>query len=78
MEEGAPGRRMHEADELAPGAVVLGRRTDPAQERLEANAMLIRCPQLDAGMRKGSSDFLEKRSSLVLNCACAASSACTC
>jgi len=65
MEERAPGSRVHETDEVAPGVAVLhwrhgalpDRRPDPSKERLEANAMFIRRPQLHGGLRESSRDL---------------------
>ncbi len=64
MEEGAAGGGMDKADEIAPGKAVLhrgdgtltNRRPDPAEERLEADAMFIGGPQFDLRPRKGGGD----------------------
>ncbi len=61
MEERATRGGMDEADEIAPGEAVLhdgdralpDRRPDPAQQRLEADAMLVGRPQFDLA-RAGS------------------------
>lgn len=60
MEDGPPRGGMDEADEIAPFKAVLharhrplaNRRPDPAQQRFEADPVLIDRPQLDAGVRE--------------------------
>ena len=86
VEEASSRRRMDEAHQVAPGVAMLNRgdgplpnrRPDAAQQRLEANAMLVRCPQFHRGVGKGSSDLAQQRPYLFLKASCAATSACTC
>jgi hypothetical protein len=64
MEERPARGGMDKADEVAPGEAVLdgsdgplpNGRPDAAQERLQANAMLIGGPEFDRGAGKGGSD----------------------
>ena len=70
MEEGATRRGMDEADQVAPGVAMLHRRDrslpdrspNATEEGLEANAMLIRRPQLDGSVRKRRCDLPHERS----------------
>jgi hypothetical protein len=58
------------------GTLSLGR-PDPPQDRLEADAMLIHCPQLDLRVGEGSRDLAYERAELFLKRAWAAASAWT-
>jgi len=83
MEERAPGGRVDEANQIAPSEAVLddgagtlpNRRPDAAQQRLEANAMLIGGPQFDLGVGKRGGDCLQQRPYLFLKAACCSVSA---
>ncbi len=83
MEDGAARGRMDEAADVAPGIVVLdwsdwplaARRPDAAQDGLEANAMLVGRPELDARAGKRGRQAPQERAEFILKAACAAGSA---
>lgn len=65
VEDGAARGRMDETDPMSPGNAMLDRsegalpmqRPCLAQERLEADAVLVHRPQFNRGLRKGSGDL---------------------
>ena len=67
--DGAPRGGMDEADEVTPVVAVLHRGRGPlpvetpdlVQDGLEANAVLIRRPELDLGVGEGGRDRLDER-----------------
>jgi len=78
VEEGATTGGMHEAHQRAPGEAVAhqrggsppNRRPDPPQERLQADAVLVGRPQLDARLGEGRRDGGQERTDLFLKSAC--------
>ncbi len=60
---------MNEPDQIAPGVAVLDngdwslplRRPDPAQERLQPDAVLVGRPQLDSGLGEDGRHRLHER-----------------
>lgn len=70
MKDRAPRGGMDKADEIAPGEAVLyrgnwtltNRRPDPTEQRLEADAVLVRRPQFDLRLGVGRSACLEQGS----------------
>ena len=86
VEEGAPGGRLDEADEVAPLVAVLDRgdrslpveTPDLLQDRLQPDAVLVGRPELDLGVGEGGGDGGDDRADLFLNAAWAPGSAETC
>lgn len=85
MEEGAPRGGMDETHRRAPGVAVLDRSEgalvvkapDLAQDRLQADAVLVHRPQLDLRLREGGGHLPQKRAELFLKAAWATGSAWT-
>ncbi len=83
MEEGAARGGMDKADKIAPSKAVLhggdrtlaDRRPDPAQQRLQADTMLVGRPQLDLRVGKGGGDCLQQRPQFFLKASCCSASA---
>jgi hypothetical protein len=69
MEDRPARGGMHEADEIAPGKAGLHGRNGPLADRcpdapqqgFQADAMLIRCPQLDLGVGECRGHRLQQR-----------------
>lgn len=86
VKEGPARGRMDKADEIAPLEAVLDggerslpdRRPHAAQHRFEANAMLIRGPELHVGLGERRRHRPQQRADLFLNSACCSGSASTC
>ena len=86
VEDGPTRGGMDKADQIAPREAVLNNRRGalpngcphPTQQWLEANAMFVRGPQLNAGVRKRRRDRLQQRSYLFLkrSCSCGSAKAC--
>jgi len=83
VEERAPGGGMDKADQIAPGEAMAhrdggsppDRGPDPPQERLQADAMLIGGPELDARLREGGRHLPQEWADVFLKSACCSASA---
>jgi hypothetical protein len=69
MEDGAAGRRVYEADQIAPVIAVLDRSEralavktpDFVQDRLQPDAVFVDRPELDGCLREGSGHLAQER-----------------
>jgi hypothetical protein len=67
MEDGAPGGRMDEGDQIAPLVAVLdwgeraltGQAPDLLEDGLESDAVFVVGPDLHAGLGEGGSDLAD-------------------
>jgi len=78
MKDGAARGGMDEADEVAPVVPMLDRREgalpieapDFVQDRFQANAVLVDCPEFDGGLGEGGRDLAEEWTNVFLNASC--------
>lgn len=85
VEDGAPRRRVHEGDQVAPCIAVLYRRQRPLtgeapdllQDGLEPDAVFVVGPDLDGGFGEGGRDLADKRPEPPLKASCSPASAWT-
>src|SRR5579859_4384993 len=83
VEDGAPRRRVHEGDQVAPFIAMLDRRQWPLtgeapdllQDGLEPDAVFVVGPDLDGGFGEGGRDLADKRSKPPLKASCSPASA---
>ncbi len=76
---------MHKPDEIPPLVAMLHGRSrslaveapDFVQDRFQADAVLIDCPELDTRLRVGGCDGLDDRSQLFLKAVCCSGAAST-
>jgi hypothetical protein len=86
VKDGPPRGGVHEADQIAPGipmadqgnGALADRGPDPAQQRFEADPMLIDGPQFDLRLREGRRDRPQERTDLFLNVSCCSAAASAC
>ena len=86
MEDGPTRGRMDKADQIAPGEAVLDAGhgslapwgPDAAQQRFQADAVLIGRPQFDLRVREGGRDGPYARADLFLKFACCSASVSAC